>query len=175
MRDGQTSSHWPRLVVSRSTCPPLSNPRPPRNRYSTHPPTRFGGDCAGGSLDPPRRSPAPALAAADGHTAAAGAQSHEPSRRFGLNGKFPRVQTRFWGGVAARPRPSCCCARACQYRARAEGQRTRPLLTLPHPPQMQRRGTQPPPNIPSPRATSLMHCAAPTSLDPARISKRASN
>ena len=24
-RDGQTSSHWPRLVVSRSTCPPLSS------------------------------------------------------------------------------------------------------------------------------------------------------
>ena len=26
VRDGQTSPHWPRLVVSRSTCPPLSPP-----------------------------------------------------------------------------------------------------------------------------------------------------
>jgi hypothetical protein len=155
------------LITNKQHSLSLYSSRPARARP-------LGGGGGGGSLDPPRRSPAPALAAADGHTAA-GAQSHEPSRRFGLNRKFPRVQTRFWGGVAARPRPSCCCARACQYRARAEGQRTRPLLTPPHPPQMQRRGTQPPPNIPSPRATSLMHCAAPTSLDPARISKRASN
>jgi hypothetical protein len=29
VRDGQTSSYWPRLVVSRSTCPPLSTPPPP--------------------------------------------------------------------------------------------------------------------------------------------------
>ncbi len=29
VRDGPTSSHWPRLVVSCSTCPPLSTP-PPR-------------------------------------------------------------------------------------------------------------------------------------------------
>ena len=31
VRDGQTSSHWPRLVVSRSTCPPLSPP--PANSF----------------------------------------------------------------------------------------------------------------------------------------------
>ena len=34
VRDGQTSSHWPRLVVSRSTCPPLSTP-PPRARANS--------------------------------------------------------------------------------------------------------------------------------------------
>jgi hypothetical protein len=41
VRDGQTSSHWPRLVVSRSTCPPLSTPPPPAreqlcNRYCSN-------------------------------------------------------------------------------------------------------------------------------------------
>ena len=39
-RDGQTSSHWPRLVVSRSTCPHLSPSPPPReqlcNRYCSN-------------------------------------------------------------------------------------------------------------------------------------------
>jgi hypothetical protein len=33
VRDGQTSSHWPRLVVSRSTCPPLSTPPFPANSF----------------------------------------------------------------------------------------------------------------------------------------------
>ena len=32
VRDGQTSPHRPRLVVSRSTCPPLS-PSPPANSF----------------------------------------------------------------------------------------------------------------------------------------------
>jgi hypothetical protein len=34
VRDGQTSPHRPRLVVSRSTCPPLSSP-PPREQLCT--------------------------------------------------------------------------------------------------------------------------------------------
>ena len=34
VRDGQTSSHWPRLVVPRSTCPHLSpSPPPPANSF----------------------------------------------------------------------------------------------------------------------------------------------
>ena len=33
VRDGQTCSHRPRLVVSRSTCPPLSTPPPPANSF----------------------------------------------------------------------------------------------------------------------------------------------
>jgi hypothetical protein len=34
VRDGQTSPHSPRLVISRSTCPPLSSP-PPREQLFT--------------------------------------------------------------------------------------------------------------------------------------------
>jgi len=47
--------------------------------------------------------PAPALATADGRTAAGGAQSHEPGRCFGLSLQFPHVQKLFGGVVAARP------------------------------------------------------------------------
>jgi hypothetical protein len=34
VRDGQTGPHWPRLVVCRSTCPPISPP-PPRKQLCT--------------------------------------------------------------------------------------------------------------------------------------------
>ena len=53
MRDGQTSPHRPRLVVSRSTCPPLSSP-PHANSFVLGPAvikhTRKGG--TGGKIFP---------------------------------------------------------------------------------------------------------------------------
>jgi hypothetical protein len=55
-------------------------------------------------LRPHWLSPAHTLAAAARQTAEAGAQSHEPGRRFGLRQKFPHIQKCFRGAVTARPR-----------------------------------------------------------------------
>ena len=51
-------------------------------------PSPLGGG-GGSSPDPPGRTPAPALAAVDGRTAAGGGQSHEQTRSFGLRTMIP--------------------------------------------------------------------------------------